>query len=345
MRTTTLPFGQSLNSHPLLAAWSVVAAGLLLNASNAAAAPVSVEFQLDEPTSSLAVQIEARGFTDSDEQALRGTIDATLDFGQSGAFPAQAAVTVTGAEVAAVAPFEFRLGLPRPFPGADVTASGIVADVTTPSPPGLMTRITAPQVTYQFDASQFLISADEGMIVVTGFVDDTQDLAEEPVSGASPPGTLGTLTLTPGPTSGFYTRVDAALRLPVDITDVSEFGDPENSEEVTLDLDATVNATATFYVALAGVPGDFNSDARVDASDLPLWRAGFGMTANADADDGDADGDNDVDGADYFVWQRNLGTAPPPLAPAAAAPEPSAALLTAIVCLAGSPRLRRNARR
>jgi hypothetical protein len=299
-----------------------MAAALISPVDFAAAASVSTVFNIVEAQSSLAVRIEARGFSDTDEQDLTGTIDATFDFGESGNFAETAEVTVSSAHVEAVAPFNFRLGLPVPFPGASVVASGIVADVTTPAPPASMTMLPTGALRYQFDASQFEISADQGTIVVTGFFNDSANLAEEPVSGVSPPGTLGRVTLTPGAVSGFYRRVDALLVLPIDISDIAEFGDEADPEEVAIDLDATVQATASFYVALSGVPGDGNGDSRVDGADLPVWEAGFGMKTAATVRDGDFDGDQDVDGADFLVWQQYQGTAPPAIT-ATAVPEPS----------------------
>jgi hypothetical protein len=315
--------------------------GLTIGAEAAVqAAAVGARFEITQATSQLMVEIEARGFSDDDTRPLAGTIDATLDFGSSGAFPRQAAVNVTDADVSAVGDFEFRLGLPAPFPGADVVASGIVAHVTTPAPPAPLTRLGGSGVIYQFDAANFLITADEGTIVVTGFVNDTADLSEEPVAGASPAGTLGTLTLTPGATTGFYTLVNASMTLPIDITDVAEFGDEADPEEVRLELDATVNATAAFYVALAGVPGDFDNDGDVDAGDLARWRTGFGKSTGAVATDGDANGDQDVDGGDFLVWQRNLGTAPPP-AGASGVPEPTSAPWAAMaICALARKRAR-----
>jgi hypothetical protein len=315
-------------------------AAIFVTAGPLGAAPVDTVFQIDESASTMDITIEARGFTDSDEQSLTGTINATFDFGESD-LSGDATVIVTGAAVSATAPFEFRLGLPRPLPGADVVASGIVADVSTPNPPATMTPLATGLIRYEFDASQFLISADEGTIVVTGFFNGTADLAETPVSGASPPGTIGTLTLTPGDVSGYFRRIDALLQLPIAISDIAEFGNPENPEEVMIDIDANVVAQATFWAALSGVPGDFSGDSHVDGADLAVWRAGYGMTGDADARDGDADGDHDVDGNDFLVWQRTLGTAPP--GAAAAVPEPGAGAL-AVGSLAVAGRWRRGRR-
>jgi hypothetical protein len=53
--------------------------------------------------------------------------------------------------------------------------------------------------------------------------------------------------------------------------------------------------------------GDFNADGVVDASDLSRWAAGFGNATSAAFWQGDADHDRDVDGADFLLWQRQLG--------------------------------------
>jgi glucosylceramidase len=50
-------------------------------------------------------------------------------------------------------------------------------------------------------------------------------------------------------------------------------------------------------------PGDFNRDGRVDAADLEIWSASYGVNAF-----GDADGDGDTDGRDFLIWQRYFGT-------------------------------------
>jgi len=52
---------------------------------------------------------------------------------------------------------------------------------------------------------------------------------------------------------------------------------------------------------------DFNEDGVVDGGDLTRWRTGFGTTSGATRMQGNADGDQDVDGADFLIWQRQLG--------------------------------------
>jgi hypothetical protein len=48
--------------------------------------------------------------------------------------------------------------------------------------------------------------------------------------------------------------------------------------------------------------GDSNADGIVDAVDLDNWKAGFGVTGDADGN-----GDGHTDGSDFLIWQRNLG--------------------------------------
>ncbi len=91
---------------------------------------------------------------------------------------------------------------------------------------------------------------------------------------------------------------------------------------------------------------DFDASGSVDAADLALWQAAFGVDASADAD-----GDGDSDGNDFLVWQSQLGSIGgaagilnlevqdvqivSTLPAVAAVPEPSSALL-AMIALAGS---------
>jgi len=75
------------------------------------------------------------------------------------------------------------------------------------------------------------------------------------------------------------------------------------------------------YVTGGNIVADFNHDGTVNAGDLVVWKASFGVNAN-----GDADGDGDSDGNDFLIWQRRLG-ATTATAAAGAVPEPTAALL------------------
>lgn len=82
-------------------------------------------------------------------------------------------------------------------------------------------------------------------------------------------------------------------------------------------------------------PADFDENGFVDATDLGIWKAGFGID-----DSGDADGNLVTDGNDFLVWQREYTGAP---ALAAAVPEPATAVLGigAVLAMAGVARRRR----
>lgn len=86
------------------------------------------------------------------------------------------------------------------------------------------------------------------------------------------------------------------------------------------------------------IPGDFNGDGFVDASDMQEWQADFGQN-----DGSDADGDGDSDGNDFLLWQANYGAGTPPVAASQAVPEPSTLTLLAVAAIAA--RCRRLTRR
>jgi hypothetical protein len=81
---------------------------------------------------------------------------------------------------------------------------------------------------------------------------------------------------------------------------------------------------------------DFDEDGDVDGDDLTRCRSGF--RAGTTHMQGNADGDPDVDGADFLVWQRQLGSVS---SVAAAVPEPSAGMLL-LLGYAGARFLVRN---
>lgn len=76
---------------------------------------------------------------------------------------------------------------------------------------------------------------------------------------------------------------------------------------------------------------DFDGDGDVDNDDLVMWQGGFGAGSSSDAD-----GDGDTDGGDFLIWQRQFGSGVSPVASSSAVPEPSTALLLALMtgCLA-----------
>jgi hypothetical protein len=82
---------------------------------------------------------------------------------------------------------------------------------------------------------------------------------------------------------------------------------------------------------------DFNNSGGVNAVDLATWKTGYGMFGSATRQQGDADRSLSVDGADFLLWQRQLGPGA-----IAAAPEPSAAALGLLALGSGALALRRR---
>lgn len=249
------------------------------------AVAVETVFTIDEQQSSLTIDASTVfivPFSDTDTQRLGGTLDATFDFGNTIGFPALAGFTVTGAEVSPLSPFLFTLGSP-PALGVNVSVNDAVADVTTPNPPATLTMLATGAIRYEFDASAFDITLNQGTVVSTGAVNDTIDLADSPVIGNASPGTLGQITFTPGGMSGSLSVIDAFLELPVKfIEDIDVDG-----QIVTLDVSGQIIANSSFLFDLTGSAGDINNDGKTDGEDflqiqrdepalIPTWQNQYG---------------------------------------------------------------------
>jgi hypothetical protein len=335
-----LPVGGrlSVQSYCLKAAGVVALLSMLFAAMPTAEAyPIASVFIVDPATSSLSVTASAYGFSDTDSNSLAGSMNVTIDLGTSGSFPAGGSFTVNSGVVTPGGNYSLRLGFP-PFLGVNILASDLAASVATLEPPGSITRSTAPGVVYHLDASKLLVSLNAGTIVVTGSTNETTDLSEEPVEGSAPEGTLGSLTLTAAGTVGPYTRVDALLTLPIDIEQTTDLEGGNGEVAAT----GTLNAMSSFYVALSGIPGDFQLDGDVDNADLAVWRTGFGLATSATPGNGDANSDGQVSGADFLIWQRNHGIQPPTIVSGIApAPEP-ATLGACVVAIAALSIMQRH---
>jgi len=87
-------------------------------------------------------------------------------------------------------------------------------------------------------------------------------------------------------------------------------------------------ASLSGFLLIASL-ADFNGSTVVDAADLATWRTGFGSTLGTFAS-GNLDVDGDTDGADFLLWQRQLGTHTLSVAVGQAVPEPLSGALFAL---------------
>jgi hypothetical protein len=76
------------------------------------------------------------------------------------------------------------------------------------------------------------------------------------------------------------------------------------------------------------LPGDFNLNDQVDATDLAIWESGYGTAAGKTR--GDADGDGLVTGQDFLIWQQQFGSVALSAA-SAVVPEPTSVILALIL--------------
>lgn len=108
-----------------------------------------------------------------------------------------------------------------------------------------------------------------------------------------------------------------------------------------LHLDSSLtNAELDELFAL--LPGDYNGDGVVDASDFTVWRDSLGQTGSGLAADGDGNGT--IEAADYDVWRMNFGNGGSGAGSAANAsvPEPISAMLLFITLFYSAVACRRR---
>ncbi|WP_428308625.1 matrixin family metalloprotease [Lacipirellula sp.] len=118
--------------------------------------------------------------------------------------------------------------------------------------------------------------------------------------------------------------------------------DPQYFQYVNRELDPDDVAGIRFLYGPA-LQADFDQNHAVNAADLAVWKNGFGATSGATSATGDANRDGRVDGADFLIWQREVGNSA--VAPATSVPEPSAFMLlsaSALGLLRASRRTRRS---
>jgi hypothetical protein len=110
----------------------------------------------------------------------------------------------------------------------------------------------------------------------------------------------------------------------------------------SVDYGTGTNSQVTLMAAAVGLPGDFNSDGKVDAGDYVLWRK-YNTTNHALANDNGLG--TPIGGAHYTLWRNNFGKPPGAGAGlgAGAVPEPSCVVLIGVALMVTIGGVRRRA--
>jgi hypothetical protein len=107
-------------------------------------------------------------------------------------------------------------------------------------------------------------------------------------------------------------------------------------------VDPNVSRDVQFF-NLENVPSaDFNGDDMVDGADFLIWQRGVGSTSQTTNANGDADRNGTVNGLDLQVWRGAFG-GPGAAGAIGAVPEPATALLAALGVVAAMATRRRSA--
>jgi hypothetical protein len=242
---------------------------------------VPVVFTIDNGLSEVAIDLTIPGSTDSDASPVSGTLSATLDIDTSGGMVNITGITLTGGDFTNDAPFNFTLAVFGPLT-ANLEGTGLVGSPSTPAPPGVVTQDAVDPLKFQYDAADHLLSIHDGTITVTGIVNESIDLADDPVSGMPPVGSFATIELTPGAVVGNMTEFTALLTQPTIFSDTFNVDAGIVTLPVMVDVTGQVIAMATFSLELGGDgtagPGDYNGGGAVEQADLDLVLLNWGTT-------------------------------------------------------------------
>ena len=98
------------------------------------------------------------------------------------------------------------------------------------------------------------------------------------------------------------------------------------------------------YVGVTGDNADFDNSGLVDGADFLIWQRFLGTTGATAFSSGDANGDGNVDDLDLTIWRNQYGTSAL-VAAVASVPEPTSAMLLVLgaLCVAGRRGSRRKA--
>lgn len=138
-----------------------------------------------------------------------------------------------------------------------------------------------------------------------------------------------------GDRPGIEGEFDAKMILPIETSSMGfnslRMGGPSGLSSAGPGAQAFDNIILKLIdVATPGDNADFDSNGIVDGRDFLIWQRGLG-TPGALLADGDANNDGNVDGLDLGIWKNQYGTGG--LAAVAAVPEPASLILIACASL------------
>lgn len=283
----------ALLSAALLSGWAV----------SAQAEQVDLDLLLDPSTSSvntIELTVEVSGFDDSDSSGVSGNALAStnIDFLADGQVDMIQDISFSGGGV--VFDNDLNFNINAIVGSVLVDGTGLGGTLGTPAPP-------APVVgSGSFDLAFHQMTVNQGVLTAQGTgllsgVNQTVDFAAQPTSAALVgSASLGvTLDSVVGNT-GLYT---ATLVAPISFTA------PFEAEGITVNVsaDGLLIATDTFARQLT-TPGDLDGDGMVNAGDLDLLLAEWGLSGSA----ADADGSGTVDEDDLAIVINHWGDGDPP---------------------------------
>ncbi|MCA9239348.1 MAG: hypothetical protein KDA37_04075 [Planctomycetales bacterium] len=191
------------------------------------------------------------------------------------------------------------------------------------------------------DLTSYAVTSAGGQLVPGNW--DTLETSGEAGSGwDATPGSTAFLAET--------NLTDAHLFSYGTLIDLGQIFTPSGLEDLqfiyTVDGVTTQIAGSVVYGAIpmppVGLPGDFNGDAVVDAADYTVWRDNLGAPDESSLG-GNGSGGGGIGQEDYDLWQSNYGaTALSGASTYAAAPEPTASVLTALLFAAATAFRRRQ---
>jgi hypothetical protein len=297
---------------------------------------VPVVFSIDNAASEIAFDLSIPGSSDSDASSVSGTLEATLHVDTSGGAANITGIEFTGGAFMNDQPYNFTLSV-LGFLTANLQGSDLVGTVSTPAPPAVVVQGATDPLSFQYDAADHIISVYEGTLLVSGAVNESLDLAQDPVSGIAPTGSFATIELIPGATVGGMTEFAATLTQPTVFQDTFNFDAGIINLPVTIDVSGQVIANATFSLPIAGggeLAGDYNGGGRVEQADLDLVLLNWGQElANPGAIGWFSNQPSGaVDQEELDAVLLNWGNAAAGATVAAAVPEP--ATWFSLICLA-----------